>query len=98
MFLTIFFVNIGPNLANNIVPTSGDESIFDYMKAPVTYSMFLFGTDELEIAKIVRECKPKKSTGYDGINMNIIKSVIKYISKPFYFCNLSLISGIFLMI
>ena len=46
MVLTIF-------LANNIVPPSGDESIFDYMKAPVTDSMFLFDTDELEIAKIV---------------------------------------------
>ena len=53
---------IGPNLANNIVPPSGDESIFDYMKAPVTNSMFLFATDQLEIAKTVRECK-KKSTG-----------------------------------
>ena len=31
-----FFVNIGPNLANNLVPPSGDESIFDYIKAPVT--------------------------------------------------------------
>ena len=43
--------------------------------------MFLFNTDEFEIAKIVRGCKPKKSTGYDCINMNIIKSVIKSISK-----------------
>ena len=73
-------------LANDIVPLSGDESIFDYMKAPVTDSMFLFDTDELEIAKIVWECKPTKSTGYDGIN--IIKSVIKSISKPLvYICN-----------
>ena len=66
------------------------------MKAPVTDSMFLFDTDELEIAKIVRECKLKKSTGYDGINMNIIKSVIKSISKHLeYICNISLSSGIF---
>ena len=28
---SIFFVNIGPNLANNIVPPSGDKSIFDYI-------------------------------------------------------------------
>ena len=35
-----FFVNIGPNLANNIVPPSGDESIFDYIKTSVTDSMF----------------------------------------------------------
>ena len=27
-----FFLNIGPTLANNIVPPSGDESIFAYMK------------------------------------------------------------------
>ena len=70
-------------MANNIVHSSGDESISDYMKAPVTDSMFLLDTDELEIAKIVRDCKPKKSTGYDGININIIKSVIKSIAKPF---------------
>ena len=96
MVLTIFLVNIGPNLADNIVPPSGDESIFDYMKAPVIDSMFLFDRDELEIAKIMRDCKPKKSTGYDGINMNIIKIVIKSISKPLvYICNLSLSSGIF---
>ena len=91
-----FFVNIGPNLANNTVSPSGDDSTFDYMKALVTDSMFLFDTYELEIAKIIRECKPKKSTGYDGINMNIIKSVIKSISKPVvHICNLSLSSGIF---
>ena len=75
-------------LANTIAPPSGDEAIFDYMKAPVTNSMFLIDTDELEIAKIVRECKPTKSTGYDGININIIKSVIKSISNPsVYICN-----------
>ena len=58
--------------------------------------MFLFDTDELEIAKIVRECKPKQFTGYDGINMNIIKIVTKSISKPLvYICNLFSSSGIF---
>ena len=58
--------------------------------------MFLFDTDELEIAKIVRECKPKQSTGYDGINMNIIKIVTKSILKPLvYICNLFSSSGIF---
>ena len=79
-------------MTNNKVPPSGDESIFDYINAPVTDFMLLFDTDELEIAKIVRECKPRKYTGYDGINMNIIKSVIKSIS----IYNLSLSSGIFL--
>ena len=58
--------------------------------------MFLFDTDELDIVKIVREYKPKKSTEYDGITMNIIKSVIKSISKPLvYICNLYFSSGIF---
>ena len=81
-------------MANNIVPPSGDESLFDYMKAPVTYSMFLFDTYELEIANIVRECKTK--TKIDGININTIKSVLKSISKPLvYICNWSLSSGIF---
>ena len=59
MVLTIFFVNIGPNLVNIIVPPSGDESIFYYRKALVTDYMFLFDTAELEITKIVRKCKPK---------------------------------------
>ena len=84
---------IGPNLANNIVPPSGDESNFDYMKAPVTDSMFLFDTDDcLDCTRV----QTKKIYWYDGINMNIIKSVVKSISKALvYICNLSLSSGIF---
>ena len=74
-------------VATDIVPPSGAES------------MFLFDTYELEITKNVRECKPKQSTRYDDINMNIIKSVIKSILKPLvYICNLSLSSGFFLVI
>ena len=34
------------------------------------------------VINIVRNCKNKKSTGYDGIDMTIIKQVIYHIIKP----------------
>ena len=62
------------------------------MKAHTTDSMFLFHIDEFEITKIVRECKPNKSAGCDGINMNIILKCQQIHFRIFsvsYMCNLS---------
>ena len=52
-------MNIELNLANNIIPPSGDESIFKYMRGYVTDSIFSFNTDESDITKIVQEYKQK---------------------------------------
>ena len=58
--------------------------------------MFLASVEESEVINIVRNCKNKKSTGYDGIDMTIIKQVIYHIIKPFtHICNNSFENGVF---
>ena len=44
--------------------------------------MFLNGVEDREITEIVKNCKNKKSTGNDNIDMSIIKHVISHIVKP----------------
>ena len=45
-------------------------------------TMFLNGVEEREITEIVKNCKIKKSTGNDNIDMSIIKHGIPHIVKP----------------
>ena len=58
--------------------------------------MFLNGVEEKEITEIVKNCKNKKSTGNDNIDMSIIKHVISHIVKPLtHICNISFKNGTF---
>ena len=58
--------------------------------------MFLNGVEEREIIEIVKNCKNKKSTGNDNINMSIIKHVISHIVEPLtHICNISFRNGTF---
>ena len=59
-----FFSEIGENLDKNF---PNDYSEFrNYLKDPVTHSMFLFHTSESEIMKIIKSLKNTNSTGYDN--------------------------------
>ena len=50
--------------------------------------MFLISVEEREITEIVKNCKNKKSTDSDNIDMSIIKHVIPHIVKPLtHICN-----------
>ena len=79
-----FFVNVGPNLAKDINIPNENTHVLDYLKSQNPESMFLASVEESEVINIVRNCKNKKSTGYDGIDMTIIKQVIYHIIKPFF--------------
>ena len=59
--------------------------------------MLLSGVEEKEITEIVKNCKNKKSTGNDNIDMSIIKHVISHIVKSLtHICNnISFKNGIF---
>lgn len=86
-----FFVNIGPELASKIATT-------DYNYAGCTnkivHSMFLTATNENEIIKIVNDCKNKKSTDWNDLDMAIIKKLICNIATPLtYICNTSFLNG-----
>jgi len=88
-----FFTNVGRNLANKIPFSKSKYS--DYLKNPNPSSLFFTPTDQMEIEKILRNMKPKNSSGHDNLNGKLIKSLYKCISYPFsIIMNKSLQSGI----
>ena len=91
-----FFVKVGPNLAKCIKKPEGSSDIADYLGSYNRNTMFLNGVEEREITEIVKNCKNKKSTGNDNIDMSIIKHVISHIVKPLtHICNISFRNGAF---
>jgi len=73
-----YFTNIGPSLANNI-PDMADNPL-SYMKGNYKESFMLFPTTDSEVINIVKEFKPKTSSGYDNIPTDILKLSINYIA------------------
>ena len=58
--------------------------------------MFLDPVDDLEIIRIVQNCKNKRSTDFSDISMSLLKKVISKIVKPFaHICNVSFQTGVF---
>ena len=49
-----------------------------------TQNIFLSSVEESEIINIVKNWKHKKSTGFDNIDMIIVKQVISHIVKPIF--------------
>ena len=90
-----FFVNVGPDLAKNI-KVCDNANIYDYLSNRNCQSMFLESVSEKEIIDIVNSFKSKTSTGYDNIDMSIVKKNISHIAKPLMkICNQSFMQGIF---
>lgn len=59
-------------------------------------TIFMHPVTIQEVKNIVKELKNKKSTGHDGISMQLIKSSIDYIAEPLvYIINLSIETGCF---
>jgi len=91
-----FFVNIGPELANNIEPVDENATISEFLGPPILDSMFLKQVNDQEIINIVQNFKNKTSYDVENINMTIIKSVIHSIIDPLvHICNKSFLSGTF---
>ena len=93
-----FFVDIGQNLAKNIEPPSENVTVKNFLGNRNNQSIFLSSVQESEIIEIVKNWRRKKSTGFDNIDMTIVKQVISHIVKPLSYtqvCNVSLTSGIF---
>ena len=90
-----FFVNIGPELARNIVPPEHMD-IYHYLDNLKTDSMFLFNVNKKEIIDIVNSFENKLSKDKDGFNMYIMKKIVNQVVDPFlHICNLSFNKGIF---
>ena len=70
--LNEYFASVGQNLSNNVPEVSG--SYKDYLKNPVSASVFLKPTDIIEVGTQISKMKNNKS-GIDIFRINLIKCV-----------------------
>ena len=88
-----YFTSVGPNLASEIHVNHCDYNQFLF--EPFGESLFLRPTNSFEIIKIVQSLKSSKSTGYDGISVNLLKKIIHFVAPPLtQIFNLSITSGV----
>ena len=91
-----FFVNVCPNLANNIPAVNNAASIYDYTGQQNLHSMFINPVNEADVIRIIKLCKPKDSMGYDDISMWVLSRIAPQVVKPLvHIINLSFSTGIF---
>lgn len=89
-----FFVNVGNKLANLIPAETKHYST--YMPLPQLNSFSFFPTDPNEVKSIVANFVKKSSYGYDGVPVDIMKSVINPIAAPLSsIINCSIRTGVF---
>ena len=94
LVLIIFFVNIGPSLANDI-PKSND-TFSTYLTDVVGDTLFLKPVTQAEIFDLVNNTKSKKSKDHDDIDMCLVKKIIPYLVIPLeHMFNISLQTGVF---
>jgi len=90
-----YFSNIGPKLASEIKHDEKLGNFKQFLNKPINKSLFLRPTTPHEILEIVRLLKSSKSTGYDGVSVNLLKRIIYYIVEPLtHMFNLSISSGV----
>ena len=88
-----YFSSIGKNLAQNIHPSS--KQFNDFLGAPNPNSIFFVSTHREEIFKIVCDLHDKKSSGFDGIDNCLLKSIIIHVVDPIvHIMNLSISTGV----
>ena len=89
-----YFVNIGAKLAASIPPASNNFAY--YLKNNYMQSLALLPTDATEIINIVSGFENKRSSGFDGIPVNILKFSIYAIAEPLAaLINNSITNGVF---
>jgi hypothetical protein len=91
-----FFVNIGPKLASEI-NTNGKLRFSNYMNSINVNTRFKFkNVGENEVANIIKNLKPKYSSGYDNISTILLKLSGNALIKPLTaIINQSLHNGVF---
>ena len=90
-----FFSNIGKKCAESI-PNALHTFEYYLGNVPNPSSLFFSPTDPYEIYKTIKSFKTKKSTGEDGISMELLKQLCEPCSTPIStLINMSLQQGIF---
>ena len=79
--LTIFFTNVGPNMAMKIPPSS-DNNLLNTISSPGTVnSFFCEPCTESEVYQEIMNLNQKKATGIENIPIKFIKMTAEYISS-----------------
>ena len=79
MLLTIFFINIGPELCKTISTT--EQNPTSYIQNRIQDTIFIEPTSEYEIEQIILSLK-NTSPGWDNILPNIIKQSYQSLITP----------------
>ena len=80
--LNSFFINIGPKLANELDPI-GKPDFKSYLNINKLKTVFKFTPIEEEETKtIIKNLKPKYSSGHDSISLILLKTSINALAKP----------------
>jgi hypothetical protein len=62
-------------------------------------TMFINPVSENEVEKVIKNLKGKRSSGFDGVTVSMVKKCVQFIKKPLAdICNTSFASGTFLEI
>ena len=89
-----YFATAGENLAKKI-PTT-DAMYQHFLKKRILTSFSFALVDPTEVSKVIKEFKPKTSSGNDGISMKILKFISEQLLLPItVLVNQSLTTGIF---
>ena len=87
-----FFINVGPNLAKKISPTSQSRTSFMTRNCN---SMVVLPVNQSEIIDIIKNLK-HSSPGWDAISANVVKVTYPCFIEPLaHIMNLSITQGIF---
>jgi len=90
-----YFSSIGRK-CGEAIPKSRNTADYYMKSAPNRHSIFFQPTDYIEIGRLIKSFRPKKSTGDDGISMALLKHIASECSIPItILINQSLESGIF---
>ena len=73
LVLTIFFVNVGVNLAKSIKSPSECVAIRDYLGEKQVDTLFLHPCDNVEVINVVKNFKNKTSTDCNDFSMYFVK-------------------------
>ena len=88
-----YFVNVGSNIPKKI--PSSDKMYNHYLTGSYKNNFFLEAVTKHELLETeIKNLNPKKSPGYDGLSVRVIRNVANEISEPLsHIFNLTFISG-----
>ena len=92
-----YFTNIGPQFANNIpTPIHNAKYYLNLKQSRNPHSLFMTPTDTVEIFKLLKIIKPKRSSGHDNMSTQFLKQIDTAIANPLsVIINKSMETGIF---